>query len=90
MDVTIARIGATILGRTVGRANLARAHVGSSLVRSALRAMLVCLHYLHRQEGAKSITMTRGLGLPGASSHRLHPRRLTGPILSPYLQAVRA
>ena len=63
-DMTIVRSGATILGRTAGRANLARAPGRSSLARIALRAMAVFLHYLHHQEGTNTITRTRG---PGAS-----------------------
>ena len=61
-DMTIAKSGATILGRTVGRANLARALGGGSLARSAHRAMSACLHCRHRQEGTKTTTRTRGLG----------------------------
>ena len=62
MDITGS--GATILGRILGRASLARAPGGSSLVRIALRAMPVFLHCLHHQEGTKTITRKRG---PGAS-----------------------
>ena len=53
---------AIILGRTVGRANLARAPGGSRLVRSALRETPVFLHCLYPREGTKIITRMRGLG----------------------------
>ena len=61
-EVEDAGTDATILGRTVGRANLARAPRGSNLVRIALRAMPVFLHCLNHQEGTKIITRTRGMG----------------------------
>ena len=61
-DVTITKSGATILGRTAGRANLARAIGAISLVRTALRATLAFLHYRRHQEGMMTTIKTRGLG----------------------------
>ena len=61
-DATAIRSGATSLMRTAGRTSLAWATRGSSLVRTALRATQLCLFCLHRQEGTKITTRTRGLG----------------------------
>ena len=62
MDATTVRSGVISLVRTAGRTSLARETGGSNLVRTALKAMQLCLLCLHRQEGTKITTRTRGLG----------------------------
>ena len=82
---TIVGSSATSLGRTAGRASLVKVPGGISLARTVLRATLAFPRRRHHQEGMKATIRTRGLGIPRASRHRLHPRRLLGPGLSPHL-----
>src|SRR3954468_5102431 len=78
----------TNLARTAGVTCLARGTGGTSLVRIALMATQACRRCRLSQEGMKTATKTRGLGLPRASRNRLHPGRSSSPSLSTYLQAV--
>ena len=70
--VALAKGGVTGLARTAGRTSLAREVGGISLVRTALKATHASLLCHHRQGGMKTITRTRGWGLPGAARNHLH------------------